>query len=107
MGEMSSEDLIPLSERTKDEQIKIARQGGIASGEARRRKKELRLSLIALLEADDGKLQDNICTALIKKAENGDVKAFEVIRDTVGEKPTSEVAVTGYEDMLNKVLQNG
>lgn len=107
MGEMSSEDLIPLSERTKDEQREIARQGGIASGEARRRKKELRLSLIALLEADDGKLQDNICAALIKKAENGDVKAFEAIRDTVGEKPASEVAVTGYEDMLNKVLQNG
>ena len=36
---MAQEDLIPLNQRTKDEQKEIARQGGIASGVARRRKK--------------------------------------------------------------------
>lgn len=36
---MAQEDLIPLNQRTKDEQKEIARQGGIASGAARRRKK--------------------------------------------------------------------
>ena len=36
---MAQEDLIPLNQRTKDEQKEIARQGGIASGIARRRKK--------------------------------------------------------------------
>lgn len=36
---MAQEDLIPLNQRTKDEQKAIARQGGIASGAARRRKK--------------------------------------------------------------------
>lgn len=36
---MAQEDLIPLNRRTKDEQKEIARQGGIASGAARRRKK--------------------------------------------------------------------
>ena len=36
---MAREDLIPLDQRTKEEQKEIARKGGIASGEARRRKK--------------------------------------------------------------------
>ena len=36
------ENLIPMTERTEDEQRKIARLGGIASGEARRRKKSMR-----------------------------------------------------------------
>jgi len=36
---MAREDLIPFDQRTEDEQKKIARQGGIASGVARRRKK--------------------------------------------------------------------
>lgn len=34
------ENLIPQSERTKEEQRKIARQGGIASGKARREKRD-------------------------------------------------------------------
>lgn len=36
---MAQEDLIPFNKRTEDEQRNIARQGGIASGAARRRKK--------------------------------------------------------------------
>ena len=36
---MAQEDLIPFNKRTEDEQKNIARQGGIASGAARRRKK--------------------------------------------------------------------
>lgn len=34
------ENLIPQNERTKEEQRKIARQGGIASGKARREKRD-------------------------------------------------------------------
>lgn len=34
-----SDNLIPLSERTKEEQREIARMGGIASGKARKEKK--------------------------------------------------------------------
>ena len=36
---MAQKDLIPLDRRTKEEQKEIARKGGVASGEARRRKK--------------------------------------------------------------------
>ena len=37
-----NDNLIPMNERTKDEQREIARAGGIASGEARRRKRAWR-----------------------------------------------------------------
>ena len=46
------ENLIDQSMRTKEEQRRIARMGGIASGEARRRKKTLRETLITLLNAE-------------------------------------------------------
>ena len=38
---MAQEDLIPMNERTKEEQKKIATKGGIASGKARRRKRKM------------------------------------------------------------------
>lgn len=39
---------------------------------------------------ESGNFQENICLALLGKAQNGDTKAFEVIRDTIGEKPTDK-----------------
>lgn len=51
-----NKNLIPQNKRTKDEQREIARQGGIASGEARRQKKAIREILSELL---DGKIKDN------------------------------------------------
>lgn len=39
---MARKDLIPLTERTKEEQKKIRTAGGIASGASRRRKKTMR-----------------------------------------------------------------
>ena len=39
---MAKEDLIPFNQRTEEEQKKIARKGGKASGEARRIKKTCR-----------------------------------------------------------------
>ena len=51
-----NKNLIPQSERTKDEQREIARMGGIASGKARREKKTIRNILSDLL---DGQIKDN------------------------------------------------
>lgn len=45
-------NLIPQSERTKEEQREIARMGGIASGEARRKKKTLREAAEAIFSAN-------------------------------------------------------
>ena len=46
--------------------------------------------------------------SLIKKAMSGDVRAFEVIRDTIGEKPTDKIDATNTNiDITDqKVIEN-
>lgn len=92
------ENLVPQSERTKEEQRKIATMGGQASGEARRRKRDIRLAVEALLERDykgkDGQIlsgAEAITVKQMEKALKGDTKAFEVLRDTAGQKPIEKV----------------
>lgn len=53
------ENLIPVTERTKEEAREISRKGGIASGKARRKKANLKRTLEALLKMDipDAKLK--------------------------------------------------
>lgn len=71
------------------EQAEIARKAGIQSGIAKRERKTLKDSLLILLQ--DETVQNSLVAALMKKAQKGDVKAFEAIRDTIGENPTSKV----------------
>ncbi len=67
----------------------IARKAQKKAVEVRNGKKQLKEELILLLQAEDN--QKKISVALIKQALNGNVKAFEVIRDTIGEKPKDVV----------------
>ena len=48
------DNLIPFNERTEEEQREIARQGGIASGEARREKATMRKTLESGFDASKG-----------------------------------------------------
>jgi hypothetical protein len=77
------------SDQDREAAVRNGRKGGIASGEAKRRRKSLREQLEILLE--NGNTQESVAVALIEKAMGGDVKAFEVLRDTVGEKPVDKV----------------
>ena len=45
------ENLIPMNERTEDEQREIARKGGIESGKARRRKRTMKEAAQIVLNA--------------------------------------------------------
>lgn len=76
------------------------RAGGRASGKARREKKQLRECLEELLATSvnmaDGRQVDGataISMKLFQNALNGDVKSFQVLRDTVGQMPTQRVEV--------------
>jgi hypothetical protein len=84
-----SDNIIPLNRRTKEEQKAITTAGGIASGESRRARKTLKEELLLLLS--EGDTQKSVTVALLQKAMDGDVKAFEVLRDTIGEKPVDKV----------------
>ena len=87
-----------------------AKRGGIASGEARRRKRDIRLALEALLEktykSNDGTEltgAEAIALKQMEKALKGDTKAFELVRDTAGQKPVDKVAVAGLDDEKAKL----
>ena len=75
--------------RTKSEARRRGKKGGIARGKARKERKALREELLLLLSKDD--TQEKVSLALIKQALNGNTKAFEVIRDTIGEKPVDKI----------------
>lgn len=91
--------------RTKEEARERGKKGGIKSGEVRRERKTLKDELLLLLAT--GNTQNKVSLALIEKALSGDTKAFEVIRDTIGEKATEKVENTNiemsYEDYIKKV----
>lgn len=93
----NDKNLISLKERTTSEQRELARKGGIASGRSRRKKKTIRETLEMMLAGkmpDGATRRDAIVAALLEKALSGDVRAFEAIRDSIGEKPTEKMNVS-------------
>lgn len=101
----NNENLIPFNERTESEQREIARKGGKASGEARRRKADMRgvmnrlLTMQAevdglsdILRADGGEstYEEIISMTMIQQAMLGNVKAFHEIREIVGQTNKSD-----------------
>ena len=107
---MNEQNLKSFSERTEKEQREIQQKGGIASGEARRRKRDIRLALEALLEKDISDKNGNVMTTTeaialkqIEKALKGDTRAFEVVRDTVGQKPTDKIDLTVNDDSAKEM----
>ena len=89
---MNEKNLIPNSERTPSELREMARKGGLASVEARRKRKSLKEELLLMLE--DEEVQKSVAVALIQEAQNGNVKAFGMLRDTIGEAPVEKVQTT-------------
>ena len=94
------ENLVSLADRTTEEQREIARKGGIASGKAKREKKMLKDLLEEALSkgTETNNEYVNITKALIKEANKGNVKAYEVIRDTLGQKPKEVIEVSKTTD---------
>ena len=103
---MARKDLVPLNERTKDEQKRITQKGGIESGKARRRKKALRTALkeaVALslkelhpdlragimaaagIEDEALTISDAILGSIVRSACAGDPKMMKILLDTIGE----------------------
>jgi hypothetical protein len=108
----NEQNLIPNSERTPKQRRENAKKAGIASGEARRKKRDLKLAMQALLEADikDKKTGETmsgaeaLAVAQFRKAMKGDTKAFEVIRDTSGQSVVQKVAVAEVnQDIIDDI----
>lgn len=98
----NEQNLIPLNKRSKKVQREIQEKGRKANKEKIEARKTLREELLALLEKGD--TQTKLSLSLIQEAINGNTKAFEVIRDTIGEKPKENISVgVSYEDYIKKV----
>lgn len=107
-------NLIPASapgghRLTVDEQ----RAGGVASGIARRKKKDFREACLALLETEmtdnEGNLvtgYDVVVSSLFTQAKAGNVKAFEALRDTAGQKPVEKLVVSDVDPSVINEVEN-
>lgn len=105
----NEQNLIPNSERTPEELREITRKGGIASGEARRRKRTLKELLEAVAEKNvqsdkikktlsDLGFEDNeqtynlaIAVRIMNGALNGDHKSISEYMDGTGQKITRNI----------------
>ena len=101
----ANDNLIPLNNRTKTEQTAITRAGGIASGEARRRKKTMRelAQMFGSLEVSNDTIRARMRSLGVSEedmnhdmavmigqymeAEKGNTQAAAFVRDTKGENP--------------------
>lgn len=82
-------------------------RGGKASGEARRKKKALREALQILMQTDvtgpDGKKMtgtEAMAVRAFQSAIAGDWKAWELVRDTSGQKPADKVMVADVDSSV-------
>lgn len=123
---MAKEDLIPMNERTKEEQKKIATMGGKASGKARQEKKTMRETLRLMLEEipkDNnpyGLSYKQLATlGLIKGSIEGNNANYKTIMETIGEietelstTPTLKIEITDNSKLegvmyeTNQSIQN-
>ena len=119
-GAVAREDLIPFSERSKEEAKEYGKKGGIASGAARRRKRSLkeaadvylslpvadrrRLNKLArrCIDPEDIDNQMAMIVGLTEAATAGDARAATVIVKLLGEETARED--TGA-DQLTRVAE--
>lgn len=87
-----------------DPRAKEAQKKSSASKIMRRTLREELLNLLSAEMIDDEgykvQTQTSMSVALINEALKGNTKAFEIIRDTIGEKPVEKVALADVEQSV-------
>ena len=108
----NEQNLVPFtSDQNREEAAKNGKKGGVASGQARREKRDLRKALEALLDREYRDKGGNTITGteaitakLFEQAMKGNIKAFETIRSTIGQDPVQKVMVAEVEqDVIDEV----
>lgn len=87
---MNNKNLVSLATRSQRERKEIARKGQEAATRVKREKKLWKDELIKRLNAKDW---DEIMNRLIDNAKNNGGKDFEILRDTMGQKPVDKQEV--------------
>lgn len=96
MGDRTKQNanLVGLQTLSPERRKEIASMGGKKSQEINAKKRTLKEYLELALAIEDEEGTDKytkIVKALINEAEDGNVKAFETIRDSIGQKPKEEI----------------
>lgn len=107
----TKQNLIPFSERTPEERRELGRLAGIASGEAKRKKKAMREMLEACLEMENKKgltYRQLATMGLINGAIKGNAQNYRTILETLGElkAPEEEAKNNGVLFDLVEALKN-
>ena len=120
MARPTDENLIPFTERSKEEVRELNRKGGIASGIARRRKKNMKecLQLLLSLDVKNPKVREQLAklgiedeqmtnemammVSALNKATKGDIQAMNFVRDTSGQQVANKVEI----DKIPKIVDD-
>jgi len=101
---MAKEDIVKYqftSDQSRTKAAENGRKGGIRSGEAKRENKLIRDRILERMGESDW---DTMIDKLIERATE-DTKSFEVLRDTIGQKPKDQLEVDTTMD-INVVLDD-
>lgn len=115
----NEQNLVPFGERSEREARELGQKGGIASGKARRRKKNMKQKmqlLLSLPAADNDQVEltamgvdpedmDNemvLVKALFLAAAEGDTKAFDRIQDVLGRTVAREELALKKQEVKRK-----
>lgn len=121
------ENLIPMSQRSKEEVREIARKGGINSGKVRKEKKRMKETIDLILqmplsqgnETDLGKIQafaelkgKNLTVEQagiiqqVQKMLKGDLSALTFLRDTSGQKPAELIEMNASVNKTAREIED-
>lgn len=98
----NEQNLKPLrkGELSREEAKRRGSLGGVRSGEVRRERKLIKDRILERMGETDW---DEMIDGLIERSKDS-VKDFEVLRDTIGEKPKDQIEVTAMD--INVVLDD-
>lgn len=124
MAKNGQDNLIPANKRTKDEARENARKGGIKSGEARRRKRDMRQCFESMFKTaapnkikkgiekqgidipDDLNLYEALTYSMYMRAMSGDARMVSLIMDVMGEKNSDKLKEKELK-LREKEMQRG
>lgn len=125
---MANEDNLKPLELTHEQAVKFGSKGGKASVRAKRQRKTMKMQLELLMSSkldnpdlekikkvltkfkipkSDENIQMAMNVSMVQQALKGNTKAYEIIRDTLGEKPADKIEninppVINIERPINK-----
>lgn len=125
---MANEDNLKTIELTHEQAVKFGSKGGKASVRAKRQRKTMKMQLELLMSSkldnpdlekikkvltkfkipkSDENIQMAMNVSMVQQALKGNTKAYEIIRDTLGEKPADKIEninppVINIERPINK-----